>query len=79
MTTRWTKRVPAEPEEIAKAVPPAVASSVSTMEYRLFFERLSWTVEDLTGSLDTSLTLEVAKHLGVSPSDWIQEKLCLLD
>ncbi|WP_288801558.1 hypothetical protein [uncultured Corynebacterium sp.] len=79
MTTRWTKRAPAEPEEIAKAVPPAVASSASTMEYRLFFERLSWTVEDLTGWLDTSLTLAVAEHLGVSPSDWIQEKLCLLD
>lgn len=71
MTTRWTKRVPARPEEIAEAVPPAVVSLVEELEYRLFFERLSWTVEDLTGAFDTSLTMKVAQVLGVSPAQWL--------
>ncbi|QFQ02290.1 hypothetical protein CUROG_04575 [Corynebacterium urogenitale] len=79
MTTRWTKRVPARPEEIAEAVPPAVVSLVEELEYRLFFERLSWTVEDLTGAFDTSLTMRVAQVLGVSPADYFRYQLLGID
>lgn len=68
MTTRWTKRKPVEPREVAAAVPESVVAEVDVLDYRVFFENLCWVVEDVSGSSDTGLVMRVAELLGVSPA-----------